>query len=221
MLLCKQIIEPHFAWREFLIKLVLPRDTGIAESAENFLEPWWLARVHLRSIIFRLSVPRDRLAALTRTRGRLNMAFRSFLVSVANFTGKTWDRGAVQLLHGMWSENGIPAEHWQKVTLDGDGNPVPGTDWFMSESDGFGTGTEGVVEYTAQGVGTLRIHWDNLAIGSNSFSADGPPRFAYIWGDPGGSDARIDLTIKLPTAPEPLRKPTADPKAFTGTAPRS
>jgi hypothetical protein len=129
--------------------------------------------------------------------GGLDMAARTFFVSVQNFTGKVWDRVDVGLSHGAWSENGIPSEHWLKVSLDDDGNVVPGEDWFMSESDGFATGTEGFVDYTAQGVaGTLHIHWNNPFVGGNEFTAAGPNQFHYFWGDPGGTDANINLVIQ-------------------------
>lgn len=125
------------------------------------------------------------------------MAARSFFVSVKNFTGKKWDRGALVLNHGVWSENGIPSEHWLAAHFDDAGDLVPGEDWFMSESNGFATGTEGSVEYTSQGIaGTLHIHWNNPFVGGNEFTAIGPTQFTYNWGDPGGNDANITLRIE-------------------------
>ena len=125
-------------------------------------------------------------------------AARSFFVSIKNFTGKTWDRGDVRLPHGMWTEpNGFPSEHIAKAHFDDAGDLVPGEDWFESESDGFATGTEGFVEYTAQGTaGTLRIHFNNPFVGGNEFTANGPNQFTYGWGDPGGSNANITLQIQ-------------------------
>jgi hypothetical protein len=160
-----------------------------------------------------------RLSSSGRVCPETRLAALRVLVTVNNFTGHVWDRSNVVLGGGIWSENGIPSEHWPKVHLDADGNVVPGEDWFMSESGGFATGTEGWVDYTTQGIaGTLRIHWNNPFAGGNEFTAVGPPQFAYGWGDPGGSDAHIDLHIGLPTAP-PKEKKSASPTAFRGTAP--
>jgi hypothetical protein len=148
------------------------------------------------------------------------MPFRSFLVTIKNSTSHVWDRGNVVLGRGVWSENGIPAEHIPRNGHDADDNPVPGTDWFMSETDGFGTGTEGWIDYTTRGIaGTLRIHWNNPTIGTNEFSAGGPPQFVYLWGDPGGTQAEITLRIEVPDAPLKEKEP-ADKTAFRGTAPK-
>jgi hypothetical protein len=125
------------------------------------------------------------------------MADRTFLISIKNLTGRTWDRQDVGLNWGVWSQDGLPSEHWGPAHFDDSGDVVPGTDWFMSESDGFATGTEGWVDYTSQGLaGTLHIHWNNPFVGGNQFTASGPDGINYNWGDPGGNHASIELQIE-------------------------
>ncbi|MEH1980494.1 MAG: aegerolysin family protein [Nostoc sp.] len=77
------------------------------------------------------------------------MAARSFFISVRNYTGRSWKREGLGLSHGEWSNNqkSIPPEHISKLTLDRDGDAIPGTISFESESGGFATGTEGFVDY--------------------------------------------------------------------------
>lgn len=125
------------------------------------------------------------------------MAARSFSVTLQNWTGRTWQRSDVRLLHGEWSNSGQlqPADILNPLHLDGEGDARPGLVFFESESDGFATGTEGTVNYTTA-EGTVSIHWNNPFVGGNEFSANGPDRFAYFWGDPGGNNANIVLDIR-------------------------
>ena len=125
------------------------------------------------------------------------MAARTFRVTILNNTTHVWDRDNFGLMAGIWSGTAIPSEHVPRFGFDGEGNPVPGVDWFQSDSDGILTGTEGFVDYLTQGIaGTLHIHWNNPFSGHNSFTASGPLQFNYFWGDPGGNDARITLRIE-------------------------
>jgi hypothetical protein len=146
------------------------------------------------------------------------MATRSFLVSILNSVLAPWHRTGLNLIHGVWSQGSdgipsevIPAAHVQGIHI------VPGDDWFMSESDGFATGTEGWVDYMMDGVdGTLRIYWDNPFAGGNRFTASGPRDFTYNWGDPGGSDAHVTLRIESAGA-----RVARDKKAATASSARA
>jgi hypothetical protein len=125
------------------------------------------------------------------------MAARSFSITVFNWTGTPWHRVNMGLSHGMWSNGGslVPPEQLPKASFNEDGDAQPGVAFFESESDGAATGTEGFADFDGP-KGPLHIEWDNPFIGSNHFSASASGVFALGWGDPGGNDAHIDLTIR-------------------------
>ncbi len=125
------------------------------------------------------------------------MAARSFFITIQNFTGRVWQRSGLGLAHGIWSNNDalIPPEQLQRITLDNDGNAIPGVVQFCSESDGFATGTEGFVEYQSD-VGILHVGWDNPFVGSNGFGVNVPDGFTNTFGDISGNDANVTVILR-------------------------
>jgi hypothetical protein len=121
------------------------------------------------------------------------MAERSFSITVFNWTGTVWNRTNMGLSHGIWSDSFEPPEQLPKVSLNDNGDAQPGVAFF--ESEGGMEGTQGFADYDGP-VGPLHIEWDNPFIGSNHFSASAAGVFALGWGDPGGNNAHIDLTIR-------------------------
>jgi hypothetical protein len=125
------------------------------------------------------------------------MATRSFTVAVENWTGKTWKRTADHRDSGVWTDGALPPDALDPFHLDTNGDPQPGSISFEIESDGFGTGAIGSVAYTSD-AGTIGIYFSNPYAGGNKFYATGPDGFQLLWGDPGGSDAKITLVIRRP-----------------------
>ena len=125
------------------------------------------------------------------------MAARSFLITVQNFTGKLWQRSNLGLSGGEWSNGGglVPPEQILKISLDDDGNAIPGVVQFGSESDGFATGTEGFVQYESD-IGTFYIGWNNPFVGSNGFGVAVPDGFRAEYGDISGNNANVTVTIR-------------------------
>jgi hypothetical protein len=111
------------------------------------------------------------------------MAARSFSITVVNYTGRVFNR--TSLNHGVWSneEACVPPEQRPKVSLNDDGDVIPGVIFFESESQGFMTGTEGSVDYVNDAIGTVSIYWDNPFIGSNEFSVNVPDGYSADYGD--------------------------------------
>ncbi|MET8544740.1 aegerolysin family protein [Kitasatospora sp. NPDC004799] len=100
-------------------------------------------------------------------------AARSTTIRLHNGTGCTLYRTDYSLSHGIWTQGQEPPQ-W----LGNTGEAV-----FQSESNGFMTGTEGTVTFTAQGCedgwrnnATVRLHWNNPYAGSNSYDDDGTTR---------------------------------------------
>ena len=126
------------------------------------------------------------------------MAERSFSVTVENLTGKQWRRSNLSLPHGEWSNEGglVPPENIPPVSINTDGDAQPGVIFFEGESDGFLTGVEGYVDYTSDGVGTIKIHFDNPWAGGNTFTAVGPGSLRLDWGNASGNQASVTLTIR-------------------------
>jgi hypothetical protein len=125
------------------------------------------------------------------------MAARSFSITALNWLGKDWHRSNITLSHGEWSNNGglVPPELIPRVSLNADGDAQPGVVFFEAESQGFATGTEGVVDYNSD-FGTISIHFDNPFAGSNSFNVGAPDGLRLLWGDPGGNNASITLEVR-------------------------
>lgn len=126
---------------------------------------------------------------------------RSFRINIHNKTTVTWARGGVELDHGEWTL--LPPENIQAGEYR----------WFRSASDGFATGTAGwVVYYPGDGETFLedgaRLNWNNPFIGGNEFNVDARGstgrNYQFHWGDPGGEDAAITLTIQQDAGLPPL-----------------
>ncbi|MFD9126876.1 hypothetical protein [Kitasatospora sp. NPDC059571] len=117
------------------------------------------------------------------------MAERSFGIKVRNFSGLDLTRKSIELPHGQWSGNGgsVPPEFI----------PQGGTAAWESESDGFGTGTEGRAIYLSD-AGEFYIHWDNPFVGSNSFDVNVPPGFSRTFGDISGNNVWVKLVFESP-----------------------
>jgi hypothetical protein len=87
---------------------------------------------------------------------------RSVRVVLLNQTGNRLHFADASASHGDWAGN-LP------------GLIAPGAygEW-QTNSGGFMTGTEGDAHYTLEGVGDVRVHWDNPFFGENSYSSSAP-----------------------------------------------
>jgi Aegerolysin len=130
------------------------------------------------------------------------MAERSFEVTVSNMTGRTWTRTGMDLAHGIWENNGaaVPPETIPRLTIDDDGTPKPGVGFFGSESNGFGTGTEGSAHYVSDRGEHLDLFWDDPFVGSNTFTVNAAPLRA-CFGNISGNNAHVTVRIQSPSAP--------------------
>lgn len=116
------------------------------------------------------------------------MASRSTTVKLINTTSATLTRTNAKLSHGVWSQNMYPPK-----TINANGEGI-----WMSESDGFMTGTEGTVEYALpNGAGNIVIHWDNPYIGSNSYSDSAPSGYQISRSGGGGDNATVTFTLEV------------------------
>lgn len=125
------------------------------------------------------------------------MAARSFFITVLNFTGKLWQRSNLVLESGEWSNNGgfVPPEQIPKISLDGNGDAIPGVARFGSESDGFATGTNGSVQYQSDGGSRIYIGWNNPFVGSNGFSVGATNGLKIVSNDFTGDNANVTVTV--------------------------
>lgn len=125
------------------------------------------------------------------------MASRSFAITIDNLTGQAWHLIGVGLDHGIWSNNGgfYPAADIPKVSLNDNGDVIPGVISFGNESNGFATGAEGFVDYQNSLGGVLHIHWDNPYIGSNSLDVNTPDGFHTVYGGYGGDNVNLNIDI--------------------------
>ncbi|WP_369276033.1 hypothetical protein AB5J55_44415 [Streptomyces sp. R11] len=123
--------------------------------------------------------------------------FVSFIVAIHN---RTYSRmqlwGTAHLQHGVWSP-GSPyfGEPQEEIAPHS-------TESFRGESQGFLTGVEGTLDYliTQDHLPDEYIHiwFSNPAFGHPGFRASSSALNSFYrleWGDPGGSDARINLDI--------------------------
>ena len=130
------------------------------------------------------------------------MAFLSFHVAVRNHTYATCTLdGTAVLHHGVWRPGiyGSPPETIEPQS----------TGLFGGESKGVFTGVEGRLFYRLSGIAgvddeVISIWFSNPAVGHPGFFAyrygDTESSYRLDWGDPGGSEAHIDLDIWLTTA---------------------
>jgi hypothetical protein len=125
------------------------------------------------------------------------MAARSCKITVINWSAHKFTRKDMQLPHGEFSHNGndAPPEHIGSVHLDSDGNAVPGTARWASESDGFATGTEGTCRYTSSKNGLFSTHWNNPFAGSNGLDVKVPSGLKAEFGSISGNDMAVTITI--------------------------
>ncbi|GIZ48097.1 hypothetical protein CKM354_001117000 [Cercospora kikuchii] len=114
---------------------------------------------------------------------------RSVGVILRNLTGRTIYLKHSALQHGFWTQaSPLPS------SIPGDA----AAGW-MSESQGFMTGTEGDVHFSFDSPGNdaaIFLHWNNPFVGSNSYSAsvgDGAYKIVYENGD--GDNANIIYTL--------------------------
>jgi hypothetical protein len=111
-------------------------------------------------------------------------AARSVAITFKNLTSPGpdgWDvvpRWAWTLSHGIWTV--LPPESLPKAT----------SRFWMSESNGILTGTEGSVRYGSS-FGDVTIYWDNPYIGGNSYSCTVPAFFTCAILGGGGNNASV------------------------------
>lgn len=116
------------------------------------------------------------------------MAFRSVFVNLVNRSDAVLVRTNRSLSHGIWThEPPLRIEAGAKQTWE-------------SESEGVGTGTEGEVSYDIQAIpgqseGTAHFHWDNPALGSNSYDESTPVLYKADRSDGDGNNATVDWTF--------------------------
>ncbi len=116
------------------------------------------------------------------------MSSRSTTVKLINNTPATLKLTNAKLSHGVWSQNMYPPE-----TINGNSDGI-----WMSESDGFMTGTEGTVTYALpNGAGNVVIHWDNPYVGSNSYSDSVPSGYQISRSGGGGDNATVTFTLEV------------------------
>ena len=113
------------------------------------------------------------------------MSARSTTVKFNNTTSETLTLTDANLSHGVWSRNLYPPK-----TIA----PKSSATW-MSESDGFMTGTEGTVTYLSS-KGNVTIHWDNPYVGSNSYSDSAPSGFVMSRTGGDGDNATVSFTFE-------------------------
>lgn len=127
------------------------------------------------------------------------MAERSVKVTMENWTGRGWTRQNQSLRHGSWMNNNgfTPPEALPKVSINPDGDPVPGVAERGSESDGFMTGTEGDVTYANEQGASLKIGWNNPFVGGNAFATEVSEGFQATLGvTKGGDNAEIAVSLR-------------------------
>jgi hypothetical protein len=129
------------------------------------------------------------------------MAARSCDITVINWSAHTLTRKDMQLSHGEFSHNGkdVPPEHIAAVHLDGDGNAVPGTAHWASESDGFATGTEGTCKYTSSKGEAFAAPWNDPFVGGNDLNVSVPKGLRAEFGAISGNQMAVTITIRKRT----------------------
>ncbi len=117
------------------------------------------------------------------------MAVRSFAIRLRNLTDLDLHRKDLHLDHGEWSngEKDVPPEEI---------GPGKTAAW-QSESDGFGTGTEGWVLYGSD-AGDVRVYWDDPYFGSNGFRVDLPAGYTQTHTDISGNNAAVKVVLEPP-----------------------
>ena len=121
------------------------------------------------------------------------MSARSTTVKLQNTTDFTLTLINAELDHGIWSQNQYPPR-----TI----GPKSEGSW-MSESDGFMTGTEGSVTYQlSDSKGNVYIEWDNPYIGSNSYKHTAPAGFEISQSGGSGDNAVVTFTLSTSNVPQ-------------------
>ncbi|MFI8458043.1 hypothetical protein [Kitasatospora sp. NPDC085464] len=119
-------------------------------------------------------------------------AARSTTVHLTNKTGCTLWRTNYSLAHGIWTQ-----EPWMGLA---DGTE----ETFGSESNGFMTGTEGLVQYVSYDCQQswrngkyVQLHWANPYVGSNGYDENGTDGgvFAPVRQGGGGDNADVFWTV--------------------------
>jgi hypothetical protein len=115
------------------------------------------------------------------------VAARSVLVSFTNATGFVLGKWWEGLDHGVWTDDIEPP---QTIT------PGETVTW-MSESDGFATGTEGRVQYTVgDGGSVIELHWNNPFVGANTFDEHCIGGWSLLRSGGDGEDAKVSWTFE-------------------------
>ncbi|MEU0661926.1 Crystal protein ET79 [Streptomyces lavendulocolor] len=112
-------------------------------------------------------------------------AARSTHVTFNNHTDRLMLRTDARLAWGVWTANQYPPESI----------PPGNTRSWQSESEGFATGTEGEATYVLQGVGNVRIKWNNPYVGSNSYECSAPAGYQCRRSGGGGDNASPVFTL--------------------------
>jgi len=134
-----------------------PRGRGFASFADSRLNPSFLAKVALLCA--------TTLALIAPTPA--NAAFRDIRVHFTNNSDSVLTRANGKLDGGCWSvEPPLKIEIDQTVDM-------------ASESCGIGTGTEFHVSYWLENGTQLSLHYDNPALGSDTFEETAPEGYAF------------------------------------------
>ncbi|MFI6108153.1 Crystal protein ET79 [Streptomyces sp. NPDC051310] len=112
-------------------------------------------------------------------------AARSTHVTFNNHTERLMVRTDARLYWGVWSTNQYPPESI----------PPGNTRAWQSESEGFATGTEGEAAYVLEGVGSVKVKWNNPYVGSNSYNCSAPAGFQCRLSGGGGDNADPVFTL--------------------------
>eukprot|EP01084_Bolivina_argentea_P155125 270359_1 len=116
-------------------------------------------------------------------------ASRSVGVRIENKTSVSFFRDGYSLSHGVWT-NYAPQEIAPNSTVK-----------FMSESNGFMTGTEGYVYYKAKGE-KIWLKWNNPYAGGNTFNHYGSSSFNVSRRGGSGDNGYVYWTITEKTQPK-------------------
>ncbi|WP_031079680.1 aegerolysin family protein [Streptomyces sp. NRRL S-118] len=112
-------------------------------------------------------------------------AARSTHVTFNNHTDRLMARTDARLSWGVWTANQYPPE----------AIPPGNTRSWQSESEGFATGTEGEATYVLQGVGNVKVRWNNPYVGSNSYECSAPAGYQCRRSGGGGDNASPVFTL--------------------------
>ncbi|GGU49404.1 aegerolysin family protein [Streptomyces lavendofoliae] len=124
--------------------------------------------------------------AKARTAGpRSAQAARSTHVTFNNHTDRLMVRTDARLSWGVWTANQYPPE----------AIPPGNTRSWQSESEGFATGTQGEATFALQGVGDVKVKWNNPYVGGNGYECSAPAGYQCRRSGGSGDNASPVFTL--------------------------